>query len=186
MMFLSDDEKYSAVIANDENYDGIFYYAVKSTGIYCRPSCKSRAPKRENTLFFDSATSAENAGFRYCKRCRSDLLNFQPSKEIADKVKNTVDAMFLENIKLSAELDKVGLSQRQMIEVFKKEYGITPKAYADRLRLEEAKRQLSETTNTIIDIAMSLGFSGLSAFYRFFKENTGYTPKIYRQRTKKQ
>ncbi len=180
-MMLSDNEKYTAIIGNDANFDGTFFYAVTSTGIYCRPSCKSKAPKRENTLFFDSAKEAEKAGFRACKRCRSDLLEFAPSKEIASKVKCTIDTMFLENTKLNKELKNVGLSQRQMIEVFKKEYGVTPKAYTDNLRLAEAKNQLLETDNSIIDISMGVGFNSLSAFYKFFKEKTGKTPSNFKK-----
>ncbi len=184
MINITDEEKYNAVVENDGNYDGFFYYAVKSTGIYCRPSCKSKTPKRENTLFFESNARAEHSGFRPCKRCRSDLLKFEPSKEIALKVKCVVDNMFSESTKLNNELNKVGLSQRQMIEVFKKEYGLTPKAYTDKLRLEEAKRQLIHSDNTIIDIALGLGFNSLSAFYRFFKECTKCTPKTFRQENK--
>ncbi len=183
-MILSDNEKYTIVIENDANFDGLFFYAVTSTGIYCRPSCKSKAPKRENTQFFNNAKEAEKAGFRACKRCRSDLLEFAPSKEIADKVKYTIDAMFLENRKLNKELKNVGLSQRHIIEVFKKEYGVTPKAYTDNLRLTEAKNQLLETDNSIIDISMSVGFNSLSAFYRFFKEKTGKTPSTFKKEKK--
>ena len=68
------EEMWKAVSENDPSYDGILFYAVKSTGIYCRPSCKSKIPKRENVCFFDTAEKARAAGFRPCKRCRSDLL----------------------------------------------------------------------------------------------------------------
>ncbi len=181
MQILNEQQKYQAVIENDQNFDGIFYYAVKSTGIFCRPSCKSRAPKPENTLFFNNADEAMQAGFRPCKRCRSDLLQFEPAREIAKQVKQAIEAMFLENNRLNNQLQQVGLSQRQMVEVFKKEYGHTPKAYADQLRLAEAKTQLKIDDRPIIDIALHLGFSSLSAFYRFFKENTGQTPNAYRK-----
>ncbi len=184
MIDMSDNEKYSAVIADDINYDGIFYYAVKTTGIYCRPSCKSKAPKKENTVFFDTAQEAEQAGFRPCKRCRSDLLSYEPMKEISSKVKRLIDDMFMGETRLNSELANIGLSYRQMTEIFKSEYGQTPKTYIDSLRIKEAKRQLAQTDNAIIDIAMSIGFSGLSAFYRFFKENTGCTPSVYRKERK--
>ncbi len=179
-MVLTTQEKYKAVLENVEDFDGMFYYAVKTTGIYCKPSCKSKMPKKENTVFFDSASEAEGAGFKPCKRCRSDLYKFEPAKEIANRVKNALDTMFLEQVKLNKELGKIGLSQRRMVEIFKKEYGLTPKGYADCLRLEEAKKQLTETDNAIIDISLCLGFSSLSAFYKFFKENTGCTPKEYK------
>ncbi len=185
MIHPHDEKKYTAVITNDENYDGVFFYGVTSTGIFCRPSCKSKAPKRENTQFFDSADDAIKAGFRACKRCRSDLLIFEPSKEIANTVKKVIDAMSVETAKLNVELTKIGLSQRQVIEVFKKEYGVTPKVYADTLRINEAKRQLLHTKNSVIDISMSIGFNSLSAFYRFFKEYTKCTPSLFRKENKK-
>lgn len=178
---MTEEEMYDAVINNDESYDGIFFYAVKSTGIYCRPSCKSKAPKRNNICFYKNAEDAENAGFRPCKRCRSDLLNYQPMKEIAQKVKDLIDDMFQEVVLLNNELSKIGLSQRRMVDIFKDEYGMTPKSYVDSLRLKEAERLLIETKNEIIDIAYSVGFSSLSAFYRFFKEQNNMTPREYRK-----
>ncbi len=183
-MNLSNKEKFDIVVKNNENFDGVFFYGVKSTGIYCRPSCKSKTPKEENTVFFNSKIEAENDGFRPCKRCRSDLFEFSPNKEIAVKVKKAIELMFLENLKLNDEIFKVGLSQRQMVEVFKKEYNMTPKAYMDKLRLQQAKNLLKTTDKEIIDIALSVGFSSISAFYKFFKENTNTTPKAYRKNEK--
>ena len=78
---------WNAVCNSDENYDGLFFYAVKTTGIFCRPSCKSKIPKKENICYFTSAEDAEKAGFRPCKRCRSDLLAYEPMSEIAVEVK---------------------------------------------------------------------------------------------------
>ncbi len=184
MININDDEKYLAVINNDTNFDGVFYYAVKSTKIYCKPSCKSKAPKRQNTLFFETAVQAQNAGYRHCKRCRSDLLNYEPMKEISSKVKNLIDNMFKEDTLVNDELLKMGLSYRQLVEIFKNEYNKTPKAYIDELRIKEAKRQLLNTNNAIVDISMSIGFSSLSAFYRFFKENTHNTPSAFRKENK--
>ncbi len=181
MINICDDEKYSAVIGNDINFDGLFYYAVKSTGIYCRPSCRSRAPKRENTLFFGTASDAQKAGFKPCKRCRSDLLSYEPTRDISAKVKSLIDEMFFEQAKLKSELRGIGISYRQMVEIFKNEYGQTPKAYIDSLRIKEAKRQLAQTDTNITDIALSVGFGSLSAFYRLFKEHTGTTPAAYRK-----
>ena len=88
---MTEDEMYEAVISNDGNYDGLFFYAVKSTGIFCRPSCKSKKPLRENVRFFKNAAEARAAGFRPCKRCRSDLLSYRPMEEIAGLVKRHLD-----------------------------------------------------------------------------------------------
>lgn len=84
---MTKDEMWNAVCNSDENYDGLFFYAVKTTGIFCRPSCKSKIPKKENICYFTSAEDAEKAGFRPCKRCRSDLLAYEPMSEIAVEVK---------------------------------------------------------------------------------------------------
>ena len=170
-----------AVSENDMSYDGVFFYAVKTTKIYCRPSCKSKIPKRENVYYFSNSEEARTAGFRSCKRCRSDLLDYQPIKEIAEKAKKLIDDMWSEKLELDKEFLSIGVTQHRMIEIFKDEYGITLFEYMNDLRLEEAKRLLNKTNDEIIDIAYAIGFSSLSSFYRFFKNGTGLSPAIYRK-----
>lgn len=179
---MSEQEMRRAVVNNDAGYDGVFFYAVKTTGIYCRPSCKSKAPKRENICFFESSEQARKAGFRPCKRCRSDLIDYQPMKRIAETVKNKIEKVYREQVDLSRELNGIGITGRRLSDIFKDEYGMTPKAYADHLRLEEAKRLLSATDEKIIDIAYSVGFGSLSAFYKFFKKEMHSTPVAYRKK----
>lgn len=178
---MNQDEMWEAVKNNDERYDGIFFYAVKSTGIYCRPSCKSKLPKRENICFFDTSEESRKAGFRACKRCRSDLLDYKPIKEIAEKVKNLLDSTYFEKLQLQEEMNNVGITYHRMNEIFKDEYGVTVSEYVCNLRLEEAKKKLFNSNEDIIDIAYSIGFGSLSGFYRFFKENTGVSPAKYRK-----
>ena len=182
---MTQEEMWKAVSENDASYDGIFFYAVKSTGIYCRPSCKSKRPKRENVCFFDTSEQARAAGFRPCKRCRSDLLDYQPIKEIAEKAKRLLDDSFRRGLEPNQGLRQIGMSKRRMAEIFKDEYGVTLFEYVSRLRLEEAKRLLSDSDNEIIDIAYSVGFGGLSSFYRFFKNGIGYSPAAYRKEHRK-
>ncbi len=172
---------YEAVLQNNESYDAVFYYAVKSTGIYCRPSCKSKAPKLENIEFYQTANEALSAGYRACKRCRSDLLDYKPMKDIAEKLKNLIDIMFYEANALNSEMEKIGLSRKRMTEIFKEEYGITPSSYVNNLRFKEAKRLLEKSNEEIIDIAFSVGFNSLSAFYKFFKERANMSPAAYRK-----
>ncbi len=176
------DEMYEAVLENNESYDSVFFYAVKSTGIYCRPSCKSRAPKKENVEFFSQAHEAQAAGYRPCKRCRSDLLDYKPMQDMANKLKKLIDAGFAETANLHEEMDKIGLSRKRMVEIFKEEYGMTPSQYINELRHEEAKKLLIQSNDEIIDIAYSIGFGSLSAFYKFFKERTGMSPAAYRNK----
>ncbi|MFT9494790.1 Ada metal-binding domain-containing protein [Anaerosolibacter sp.] len=86
---MQNEEKWNAVMNNNEHYDGLFFYAVKTTKIFCRPSCKAKVPLRKNTLFFSSADEALKEGFRPCKMCRPDINNpvFDPNKELIKKVK---------------------------------------------------------------------------------------------------
>lgn len=175
-------EMWQAVLNNDADYDGVFFYAVKTTGIYCRPSCKSKPPKRENICFFETSEQAQKAGFRPCKRCRSDLIDYQPMKQIAEDVKNKIEKVYREQMALNQELNGIGVSGRRIADIFKEEYGMTPKAYADCLRLEEAKNLLLKTDMKIIDIAYSVGFGSLSAFYHFFKKESRMTPSAYRKK----
>ncbi len=181
---LTSEEMFDAVAQNNESYDTVFFYAVKSTGIYCRPSCKSKMPKTENIEFFKTSEDAVSAGYRSCKRCRSDLLDYKPMKEIAEKVKALIDNMFNELEILGAEMDKLGLSRKRMVEIFKEEYGVTPSGYVNNLRYEEAIRLLEQTDNEVIDIAHSVGFGSLSAFYKFFKERANMSPAAYRKGVK--
>ncbi len=178
---MTSHEMYEAVISNDESYDTVFLYAVKSTGIYCRPSCKSKSPKEGNTEFYKTAEEAIKAGYRPCKRCRSDLLDYKPMKDIAEKLKILIDDMFNEVETLNTEIDKLGLSRKRMIEIFKDEYGKTPSTYVNDLRYKEAVRLLEQTDNEVIDIAYSIGFGSLSAFYKFFKERANMSPAAYRK-----
>ena len=170
---MTEQEMWEAVQRSDASYDGLFFYAVKTTGIFCRPSCKSKPPKQENLCYFASGEEARTAGFRPCKRCRSDLLEYQPMREIAAEIKARLDK--------AASLDDVGLTPRRMTDIFRQEYGVTPKEYADSLRLRTAKEMLAGSPEKVIDVAYQAGFSSLAAFNRFFKQQTGQTPTAYRK-----
>ncbi len=178
---MTEEEKWQAVLHNDAGYDGTFFYGVKTTGIYCRPSCKSKAPKRENVMFFETSDEARAAGFRPCKRCRSDLIDYEPMKQIAEEVKEKIEKVYKEQTKLQQELSEVGVTGRRLADVFRDAYGMTPKAYMESLRLKEAKELLAHSDKKIIDIAYAVGFGSLSAFYQFFKRETGATPSAYRK-----
>lgn len=178
---MTEQEMWDAVERCDSDYDGLFFYGVKTTGIFCRPSCRSKTPKRDNVYFFANAEQARTAGFRPCKRCRSDLLEYRPMQDIAASVKKKIEQAVAAQETLAAALDAVGLTPRRLTDIFRDRYGITPKEYADSLRLKTAKRLLTDTDHKIIDIAYVSGFSSLSAFNRFFKSQTGQTPSAYRK-----
>ncbi len=177
---MTDEQKWKAWTEKDEAYDGIFFAAVKTTGIFCRPSCPSR-PQPKNVMFFDTASEATQAGFRPCKRCRPDLLEYQPIKELAKETKQLIDSHYADKKELEEKLRDLGVTQHRMIEIFKKEYGVTVNEYINSLRLAKAKEKLKDTDEAIIHIAYSAGFGSLSAFYRFFRKYAGMTPADYRK-----
>ena len=179
-MKLTDDQMWEATKNNDETKDGRFFYAVKTVGVFCRPSCKSKTPLRKNVMYFETAADAERAGFRPCKRCRPDLMDYAPVLEIAKRTKELMDDCFTERERLSSELSLLGVSQGHLAVIFKQQYGVSPTQYLSRLRLSYAKRLLSECKMSIVDIAYEIGYDSVSAFYGFFKRQTGMTPQKYR------
>lgn len=178
---MDDEKKWHAVTANDTRYDGVFVYAVTSTGIFCRPSCASKTPLRENVRFFDTAQVALDAGFRPCKRCRPDIPDYHPLSEAADRIKTAIDSLFTEREALAHELARLGVSSRRMAEHFRERHGQTPSEYAGILRLREAETRLATGTETVLDIALALGFESVSSFYAFFHKHTGKAPGEYRR-----
>ena len=135
---MKEEQRWQAVITNDAAYDGAFFYAVDTTGIFCRPSCKSKRPKRDNVRFFTSALAAQQAGFRPCKRCRPDLLEYKPLDALAQKARATIDAGFAAPNMLVQQLGMLGASYQRIGEVFKQHYGTTLGEYAAQLRLNKA------------------------------------------------
>lgn len=160
--------------------DGKFFYGVKTTGIFCRPSCKSKSPKRENVIFFDTAAEARAWGLRPCKRCRPDLSEFQPQKEIAEKIKGIYDLYFSDYGRVQEELKKLGINRNRMSQVFYAYYGKIPAEYLNTLRITCAQNLLAHTRDSTLEIALQSGFESLSTFYTQFRRLTGASPKEYR------
>ncbi len=179
-MYLTDEEMWKAVADCNKDYDGEFFYTVKTVGVYCRPSCKSRTPLRKNVAYFETREGAERAGLRPCKRCRPDLPDYAPVKELAQQTKDLIDDYFKEKANLTAELKRLGVSAGHLAVIFKQEYGMVPSRYLNRTRVDYAKKMLAESDTPIIEIAGEIGFDTLPSFYRFFKMQTGTTPKEYR------
>ena len=183
-MDLTQQEKWEAVITCDERYDALFFYAVRSTGIFCRPSCKSRNPAQRNVLFFNTREEAIDAGFRPCKRCRPDLIDFRPLEELAERTKKVIDDYFSQRDKLADEMKTLGVTQNHLISTFRRKFGVTPLEYRNAVLAERARKMLTESDEPIISIALDIGFESLSAFYAFFKKQIGATPNQYRRTTK--
>lgn len=177
---MTNQERWAASQANDASFDGAFFYAVKTTQIFCRPSCKSKTPLRANVTFFDTAQEAQQAGYRPCKRCRPDLLEYQPVRELAQQAKALIDTSMQRRIAFAQELRTLGITQHRMAEIFKEHYGVSISEYIRGLRLSKAQALLSETDLPILDVAFQAGFESVSAFYRFFRKQTGCSPAAYR------
>lgn len=167
---------WKAVQNNDPRFNGAFVYGVNSTGIYCKPSCSSRLPKRENVAFFDSFETAENKGFRACLRCKPQSETVNPQTEIvlrACELLETEDRIALED--LSAELN---LSAAHLQKVFKEIIGVSPKKYAQIKRLEKFKNEI-KSGGGVTDAMYESGFGSSSRLYENVSAKLGMTPKTY-------
>lgn len=174
-------DKLAAVLSSDPAYDGQFFYAVKSTGIFCRPSCKSKNPKIENIDFFDTSDDAQRAGYRPCKRCRPDLLTYDPYKDNVEAICNAISTHLLEQETLASLMKALGARQDPVRSAFKKQHGCLPLELITQKRLSLAADGLLTTTKPILQIALDSGFSSQSAFYDAFKRTFHTSPGNYRK-----
>ncbi|WP_291441322.1 Ada metal-binding domain-containing protein [Desulfovibrio sp.] len=185
MKKLSDATMWQALLDCDPSYDGQFFYAVKTVGAYCRPSCKSRTPLRKNVSYFQTTTEAEQAGLRPCKRCRPDLEKYDPAARLAGQARELIDCHFNKRDRLQAELKHLGISQSHLAVVFRQHYGLTPVQYLGHVRKRQACALLEKTNMLITDIASAIGFESLASFYAFFKKQTGTSPAKFRQQAQR-
>ncbi|MGM0785451.1 MAG: bifunctional DNA-binding transcriptional regulator/O6-methylguanine-DNA methyltransferase Ada [Pseudomonadota bacterium] len=179
--FDSDEAKWAAVLARDAAADDAFVYAVRTTGIYCRPTCPSRRPRRENAEFHADAVAAERAGYRPCQRCRPQEISLAQrhaaSVARACRLIETSDELpSLDELARAA-----GLSRFHFHRVFKSVTGLTPKAYAVTCRAERARRALVQR-ETVTEAIYEAGFSSSGRFYASSDKMLGMTPQRYRSR----
>ncbi|HEY4373068.1 MAG TPA: bifunctional DNA-binding transcriptional regulator/O6-methylguanine-DNA methyltransferase Ada [Burkholderiales bacterium] len=181
--FGDEDARWAAVRARDARADGHFFYSVKSTGVYCRPSCASRPARRENVAFHDSCAAAEAAGFRPCKRCRPNEASQAERRaavvaaacraiETANDVENGVPDL----AQLAAQ---AGMSRFHFHRVFKEATGVTPRAYAQARRAERLRAQLPESSSVTAAI-YDAGYNSSGRFYEQSDEMLGMRPADYR------
>ena len=184
-MKLDHDACYRAIKANDARFDGIFYTAVKTTGIYCRPVCKVPAPKPENCTFYHTPAEAESQGYRPCLRCRPEM-----APEYSDFMqRETLFAMaiafFDENRYMPGTIGKcaeeIGISARHLNRIFKENTGLSPSAYITTKRLLVAKALLTDTEIPISEIAELSGFGSTARFYAALKSHYKLTPGAIRK-----
>ena len=173
------DAKWRAVVEKDRNANGKFFYSVKTTGVYCLPSCAARPALRENVAFHDTPEAAEKAGFRACKRCRPNgpTLAAERASAVARACRAIESAQ--EAPALDALAKTVGMSSHHFHRVFKGITGLTPKDYAMANRRRRVREELPRR-NTVTDAIYSAGFHSNSRFYAQSSESLGMTPTNFR------
>jgi AraC family transcriptional regulator, regulatory protein of adaptative response / methylated-DNA-[protein]-cysteine methyltransferase len=175
-----DDRRWNAVAARDSGRDGEFVFAVSSTGVYCRPSCPARRPRRENVTFYSRPEQAERAGFRACLRCRPRSVSGNPQWDSAKEICRYIEQHLDEPI----TLERLGKVFRQspfhLQRRFKAALGITPREYADSCRLRLLKRSLQAGDN-VTRAMYDAGYGSSSRLYEKTASQLGMTPDKYRR-----
>ncbi len=174
-----------ARLSRDARFDGKFFVAVKTTGIYCRPICPAVTPKEENIEYYSHAHLAAKAGYRPCLRCRPDSAPGSPVWNGVDttlvRAKRLIDNGALEQGNLVDLSSRLGISDRYLRQLFDKHLGISPKSYALFRQCEFAKSLLHQTTLPITDIAFSSGFKSIRRFNDCFKKQLSLNPSQVRR-----
>jgi len=171
--------------ARDSRADGRFVVGVSSTGIYCRPICVARTPRRENCRFYATPAAAEQAGFRPCLRCRPELAPGHASVDAPVRLAQAAAALIEEGLMqqggLPAIATRLGVTDRHLRRVFLGQFGVAPIAYAQTQRLLMAKRLLTDTAMSMTDVAMAAGFDSLRRFNDSFARRYRMSPSALRR-----
>jgi len=174
------DPRWAAVVARDPAADGKFFYSVKTTGVYCRPSCAARPARPENVRFHATCADAEQAGFRPCKRCKPDQapLIAQHAAKVTRICRLIEDADTVPGLEELAS--RAGLSTYYFHRVFKAATGLTPKAYAAAHRARRVRNEL-DRRGTVTEAIFDAGYDSTGRFYEKSGEMLGMTPSDYRK-----
>ncbi|WP_139491306.1 bifunctional transcriptional activator/DNA repair enzyme AdaA [Brevibacillus dissolubilis] len=175
------DQQWHTIIACDTRFDGQFFYGVMTTGIFCKPSCKSRTPRRDNVRIFPTQADAIAAGLRPCKRCRPEETAFcSPEQELTAKLIRFIDDSYQKPLTLGDMADHLFVSPFYLQKCFRKTMNLSPFKYLTQKRVETAKSLLTTTDQTISQIAQAAGFHTSAHFSTVFQRETGSTPSDYR------
>ena len=182
---------YRALKARDARFDGRFFTGVTSTGIYCRPVCSVKTPKRENCRFFDHAAQAEGAGFRPCLRCRPELAPHSVVWSIQDasyilahqaaRLLDEPQAWAGDMLSVQTLADRLGVSDRHVRRIFEVQFGVSPLQYLQTRRLLNAKQLLADTSLPITQIALASGFASVRRFNAAFVAHYRLNPTQLRR-----
>ncbi len=175
-----DDQNWAAVAARDSSQDGKFVFAVSTTGVYCRPSCPARRPRRENVTFFVRPEHAEKAGFRACLRCRPQLLTGNPQSDAVKAICRYIEQHLDEPITLQRLGKAFHQSPFHLQRRFKAVLGITPREYVDSCRMRQLKRNLQAGDN-VTRAMYDAGYGSSSRLYEKTASQLGMTPDKYRR-----
>ena len=175
-----------ARLSRDARFDGLFFTAVRSTGIYCRPVCPAPVPDRRNVAYYPNAAAAEAAGFRPCLRCRPELAPgegaWRRGDETVARALKLIDQGFLAGHPLSELAARVHLGERQLRRLFVERVGAAPVGVHGTRRLLFAKQLLTETALPVTEVALAAGFSSLRRFNAAFLEAYRMAPRDLRRR----
>jgi AraC family transcriptional regulator of adaptative response/methylated-DNA-[protein]-cysteine methyltransferase len=180
MIIANDENRWAAVVARDATADGAFYYAVRTTGVYCRPSCPARQARRENVEFHLTTAAAEQAGFRPCKRCRPTEASLGERRaaivaEACRAIEAADEVPDLDHLAAAAQLSRFHFHR-----VFRAVTGVTPAAYARGHRARRMRDELTRTP-TVTDAIYTAGFGSSGRFYASAPQVLGMTPTEYRE-----
>ena len=177
---VSEDSRWQSVVARDRASDGAFVFAVSSTGVYCRPSCPSRRPRRENVTFFQRPHEAEKAGFRACLRCRPKSVSGNPRQELIKAVCRYIELHLDESVTLAELGEEFRQSPFHLQRTFKAEVGITPREYADSCRMRGFRQKL-KAGQSVTRAMHEAGYSSTSRLYERTASELGMEPAKYRR-----
>jgi AraC family transcriptional regulator of adaptative response/methylated-DNA-[protein]-cysteine methyltransferase len=171
---------WNAVAKRDARFDGAFVYAVRSTGIYCRPGCPSRRPRRAVVQFFATPEIAERAGFRACRRCKPNSRDSAETRgALIQRVCRELEANSEDGIRLGTLAARVGLGPHQLERTFRRAVGITPRQYAAAVRLGRLKRGLRKGATTVTEALYEAGYGSSRQLYEQSDAQLGMTPAAY-------
>ena len=175
-----DDKRWRAVMARDSSQDGKFVFAVSSTGVFCRPSCPSKRPKRANVTFYERAVDAEHAGYRACLRCRPKAVDGNPQAALVRAVCRYIEHHLEDRLTLGLLAHEFRRSPFHLQRMFKSVLGISPKAYIDACRLQNVKNNL-QAGHSVTTSLYAAGYGSSSRLYERTASQLGMTPEKYRR-----
>jgi AraC family transcriptional regulator, regulatory protein of adaptative response / DNA-3-methyladenine glycosylase II len=183
---MDDEQRYAAASSKDARFDGVFFVAVRTTGIYCRPSCPAITPKRANVVFYPTAAAAQQSGFRACKRCRPDASPGSPEwnvrSDAAGRAMRLIADGVVDRSGVAGLAGRLGYSQRQVGRLLTAEVGAGPLALARAQRARTARILIETTTLPMGDIAFAAGFSSIRQFNATVHEVYDIPPRELRDR----